>query len=156
MNSNELWRAALGEIELQVSKANFKTWLQNTSIVDKNGGVVVVSVPNSFTKEWLENKYHKFILRSLRNLESDIKEVVYQINQNPLKSDVKDKKTTKEDSQIIKKQLDFNFVITLSIKTETGLIISNPKVKIQSSAFISATSSANFSSAGIPFSIYLS
>lgn len=121
MDFNELWKAALGEIELQISKANFKTWLQNTSIADKNGGVVVISVPNSFTKEWLENKYHKFILRSLRNLESDIKEVVYQINQNPLKPDFKDKKTIKEESQIIKKQLDFQ---ELNIDTLTNL---NPR-----------------------------
>ena len=35
MDFNELWKAVLGEIELQVSKANFKTWLANTAIVDK-------------------------------------------------------------------------------------------------------------------------
>lgn len=121
MDSNELWRAALGEIELQISKANFKTWLQNTSIADKNSGVVVISVPNSFTKEWLENKYHKFILRSLRNLESDIKEVVYQINQNPLKPDSKEKKIVSEDGQIVKRQLDFQ---ELNIDTLTNL---NPR-----------------------------
>ncbi len=107
MNLDELWKAALGEIELQVSKANFRTWLQNTSITDKKGGVVTIAVPNSFTKEWLENKYHKFILRSLRNLESEIKEVNYQIKQNIAKEIFKDKSSFKEDSQFIKKQLDF-------------------------------------------------
>ena len=92
MELNELWKAALGEIELQVSKANFKTWLQNTTIADKKGGVVTIAVPNGFTKEWLQNKYHKFILRSLRNLESDVKEVIYQISsQNQNKEPVKDK-----------------------------------------------------------------
>ena len=69
MELQELWAAALGEIELQISKANYKTWLQNTSIVNRNNGIVTVAVPNSFTKEWLENKYHKFILKSLRNIE---------------------------------------------------------------------------------------
>ena len=82
MEFDELWKAALGEIELQVSKANFKTWLQNTFITDKKAGTVTIAVPNSFTKEWLENKYHKFILKSLRNLDSEIKEVGYQISQN--------------------------------------------------------------------------
>ena len=107
MESNELWRAALGEIELQISKANFKTWLQNTSLVDKKDGVVTVVVPNSFTKEWLENKYHKFILKSLRNLESDIKDVNYQISQNWAKDDQKNKKTVKELPEALKKQLEF-------------------------------------------------
>ncbi|MDO8743291.1 MAG: DnaA/Hda family protein, partial [Candidatus Azambacteria bacterium] len=106
MELNELWKAALGEIELQVSKANFKTWLQNTSIADKKGGVVTIAVPNSFTKEWLENKYHKFILRSLRNLESEIKEVTYQIKQGLVIED-KSKNTHRENDPAISKQLEF-------------------------------------------------
>ena len=116
-----MWRAALGEIELQISKANFKTWLQNTSLVDKKDGVVTVVVPNSFTKEWLENKYHKFILKSLRNLESDIKDVNYQISQNWAKDDQKNKKTVKELPEALKKQLEFQ---ELNIDVETGL---NPR-----------------------------
>ena len=118
MNLDELWKAALGEIELQISRANFKTWLQNTSIADKKGGVVTIAVPNSFTKEWLENKYHKFILRSLRNLESEIKEVNYQIKQTLIKEDFKSKNIFKEEDRIARKQLDFQ---ELNINTLTNL-----------------------------------
>lgn len=107
MDLQELWQAALGEIELQISKANFKTWLQNTSIVDKKNGMVTIGVPNGFTKEWLENKYHKFILRSLRNIESEIKEVAYQIKPNQTKEDKNDKKQFKENGLVDNKQLDF-------------------------------------------------
>ncbi len=121
MDSNELWRAALGEIELQISKANFKTWLQNTSLINKKDGVVTIVVPNSFTKEWLENKYHKFILKSLRNLESDVKEVTYQISQNLTKEDQRDKRRIKEIPEDTKKQLEFQ---ELNIDAETGL---NPR-----------------------------
>ncbi len=121
MDFNELWRAALGEIELQISKANFKTWLSNTSLIDKKSGVVTIAVPNSFTKEWLENKYHKFILGSLRNIESDIKDVVYQINQNMPKDEQQDKKGAKEAIEAVKKQLEFQ---EFNIDAETGL---NPK-----------------------------
>ena len=112
MDSNELWKAALGEIELQVSRANFKTWLQNTSIAEKKGGVVTIAVPNSFTKEWLENKYHKFILRSLRNLESGIKEVVYQIRQCPLKEMGKERAAVEEGLGGMRKQLEFQELAT--------------------------------------------
>jgi len=121
MELDELWKAALGEIELQVSRANFKTWLQNTSIADKKGGVVTIAVPNSFTKEWLENKYHKFILKSLRNLESEIKEVNYQIKQNIIKEDFKGKNVFKEEDKIVRKQLDFQ---ELNVNTLTNL---NPR-----------------------------
>ncbi|MEK7087280.1 MAG: chromosomal replication initiator protein DnaA [Patescibacteria group bacterium] len=121
MELQELWAAALGEIELQISKANYKTWLQNTSIVNRNNGIVTVAVPNSFTKEWLENKYHKFILKSLRNIESDIKEVTYQIKPNQFKEEVKGKKQTDEEKLIINKQMDF---VELNVDVETNL---NPR-----------------------------
>lgn len=123
MDFNELWKAALGEIELQISKANFKTWLQNTTIADKKDGVITIAVPNGFTKEWLQNKYHKFILRSLRNLESDIKDVIYQISgPNQINKElIKDKRPNKEEIIAIKKQLDF---AELNVDTETNL---NPR-----------------------------
>ena len=121
MELDELWKSALGEIELQVSRANFKTWLQNTSIADKKGGVVTIAVPNSFTKEWLENKYHKFILKSLRNLASEVKEVNYQIKQNIIKEDFRGKNIFKEEDRIIRKQLDFQ---ELNVNTLTNL---NPR-----------------------------
>lgn len=118
MELDELWKAALGEIELQVSKANFKTWLQNTSITDRKGGVVTVAVPNSFTKEWLENKYHKFILRSLRNLESEIKDVTYQIKQNSSIENQRGRQVATKDGMAAKKQLDFQ---ELNIDAATNL-----------------------------------
>ena len=80
MTNEELWRAALGEIELSISKANFITWFKNTSILSVKDGVVVIGVPNGFAKEWLENKYNLYILRALRNIQSDIKEVSCAIN----------------------------------------------------------------------------
>lgn len=75
MTNEELWQAALGEIELSISKANFITWFKNTSIISNKDGRVVISVPNGFAKEWLENKYNLYILRALRNLEENIKTV---------------------------------------------------------------------------------
>jgi len=75
MTNEELWRAALGEIELSISKANFITWFKNTSILSIENGHVTVAVPNGFAKEWLENKYNLYILRALRNIQSDIKGV---------------------------------------------------------------------------------
>ena len=62
MTNEELWQAALAEIELSISKANFITWFKNTSILSMKDGHAVISVPNGFAKEWLENKYNLYIL----------------------------------------------------------------------------------------------
>lgn len=86
MNPNELWQAALADIELQISPANYVTWFRNTSITAKKDNEIVIAVPNGFTKEWLENKYHKHVLKAIRALAPEVKEVSYIINakKNPL------------------------------------------------------------------------
>lgn len=46
----------------------------------------MVSVPNSFAKEWLENKYGKTIFKILYNLDKEIKEVKYAIGKSEQKA----------------------------------------------------------------------
>ncbi|MBI2624721.1 MAG: chromosomal replication initiator protein DnaA [Candidatus Nealsonbacteria bacterium] len=85
MDKQELWRAVLAQIQFNISAANFATWFKNTSIVAKENGEVMVAVPNSFSKEWLENKYNKLILKILRELEENVKEVKYTTAGSALK-----------------------------------------------------------------------
>ncbi len=80
MDLKDLWQTVLGEIELTISKANFITWFKNTKIYSKKEGVVTVSTPNAFTKEWLENKYNKLILKILRNNSPEVKEIQFNIS----------------------------------------------------------------------------
>jgi chromosomal replication initiator protein len=75
MTNEELWKAVLGQVELSISRAGFRTWFQNTSILSKENGVATISVPNGFAKEWLENKYNLIILQSFRNFEDGIREI---------------------------------------------------------------------------------
>ena len=77
MTNDEIWKAVLGEMELTLPRANFTTWFKNTSIVSKDGDAIVVSVPNGFIKEWLEKKFNKKILQSVRNLTPEIRDVKY-------------------------------------------------------------------------------
>lgn len=79
MTNEELWKAVLGEMELSLSRANFTTWFKSTFIISKDMNSVVVSVPNGFIKEWLENKFNKRIIDSIRNLTPEIREVKYVI-----------------------------------------------------------------------------
>jgi len=80
MNPQQLWKAVLGELELLLSKANFTTWFNKTGISSFEEERVVISVPNGFTKEWLEKKYHQTILKALRSVTNNkVKEIVYKI-----------------------------------------------------------------------------
>ncbi len=79
MTNDELWKAVLGEMELSLTRANFITWFKNTTIVARDHSSIIVSVPNGFIKEWLENKFNKKILQSIRILTPEIREVKYSI-----------------------------------------------------------------------------
>lgn len=111
MTNEELWQAALGEIELSISKANYITWFKNTNILSKKGSQIVIDVPNAFTKEWLENKYNKFVLKILRNISKDIRDINYVINiknNNEVLDNKNTKETDKTESQTSSEQLSFN------------------------------------------------
>ncbi|HVM90482.1 MAG TPA: chromosomal replication initiator protein DnaA [Verrucomicrobiae bacterium] len=80
MDTQALWQAALGELELTLSKANFTTWFKNTFLSEVDGNRAVVSVPNTFTKAWMEKKYHDQIVKALRNASNlPIREVSYRV-----------------------------------------------------------------------------
>jgi len=79
MNKEELWQAVLAQIQLNISSANFATWFKNTNVSSIKGNKVVISVPNSFVKEWLEQKYNKLIFKILHTLNENIKEVKYEV-----------------------------------------------------------------------------
>jgi len=79
MTNEELWKAVLGEMELSVSRANFTTWFKNTSIISRDKNCVLINVPNGFIKEWLENKFNRKILDSIRILTPEIREIKYSI-----------------------------------------------------------------------------
>jgi len=86
MDNQELWQAVLAQIQLNISSANFATWFNGTEILSKKEGEIIISVPNSFAKEWLENKYGKLIFKILHSLEEEAREVKYIIGRQNLKA----------------------------------------------------------------------
>jgi chromosomal replication initiator protein len=81
MDTKKLWENALAEIELTVSKGNFNMWFKDTRIVRFEDGIVYLSVPNVFVKDWLLNKFHKFILKCLRN-NADVRGIEYVVSKD--------------------------------------------------------------------------
>jgi len=79
MTNEELWKIVLNDMELSLSRAHFTTWFKNTSVLSQDTNSILVSVPNGFIKEWLENKFKKRILDSIRCIVPEIREVKYVI-----------------------------------------------------------------------------
>jgi chromosomal replication initiator protein len=79
MDTRGLWQAVLGELELTLSGAAFKTWFRNTAIISQQDGHVVVAVPNVITKDWLERKFNGDINRILERIHPGVESVEYRV-----------------------------------------------------------------------------
>lgn len=99
MMTKELWNSVLVDIELSVSNATFNTWFKDTFITKEEDGVIYLSVPNQFVKDWLYTKYHKTILKALREKASEVRNIEYIITKSsPRKfSPVKEETSSKDE-----------------------------------------------------------
>jgi len=79
MNTKQLWKNCLVEIEAGISKANFSTWFKNTSIIKEETGIIYIGVPNEFVRDWLINKYHKLITKTVADAYENMRAVEYTI-----------------------------------------------------------------------------
>ena len=53
----DAWQQATENIEKVMSEADFSTWIKPVYYSHHDGSAVFLTVPNSFTKEWLEDHY---------------------------------------------------------------------------------------------------
>jgi len=89
MNTKQLWKTCLDEIETGISKANFSTWFKNTSIIKEDTGIIYIGVPNEFVRDWLMNKYHKLITKTIADAYENMRAVEYTITKiDTVKQDV--------------------------------------------------------------------
>src|SRR6185295_15666020 len=82
MNNQQLWQAILGSLEISLSKANFNTWFKNTGILERGDDHILVGVPSAFSRDWIASKYHQEMLKALKTLAPEIKEIKYQLGGN--------------------------------------------------------------------------
>lgn len=67
-NPESAWKATLGELELQMTKATFNTWLKDTHLLEFQNDTYLIGVRNGYAKDWLENRLHDTILRTLTSI----------------------------------------------------------------------------------------
>lgn len=65
MSPEIAWKATLGELELQMTKATFNTWLKDARLLTCKDDEYVIGVRNDYAKDWLENRLQDTILRTL-------------------------------------------------------------------------------------------
>lgn len=85
----QLWTAALGELELQMTHATFDTWLRDTTCIDvdaDNEHTLVIAVKNNHAVDWLEHRLRPVIDRTLHRLTGNGTTARFIVTQHPASS----------------------------------------------------------------------
>jgi len=79
-SAHEIWEAALGELQIQVTKPNYRTWLEKTEGLGYQDNQFVVGVPNAFVAEYLDNNQRSLIEKTLIGLTHPDVKVVFRVS----------------------------------------------------------------------------
>ena len=83
-----LWRSVLGDLELQMTRPAFETFLKESQGASLKDNVLTVAVPTAFIAEWLEKRAYRLIQNTAQKLNGDPLDVHFQVQQasNPVNS----------------------------------------------------------------------
>jgi chromosomal replication initiator protein len=82
-STRDIWQKALGELQTQISRANYNTWLRDSHGVSYENGVFVVGTPNAFVAEWLTKRLHSLVRKTLTGVtgsDTDVQFVVHDVS----------------------------------------------------------------------------
>ena len=81
MNPEHAWQATLGELQLQMTRATFDTWLKDARFLgyEEDHGIFFVSVPSAYAKDWLENRLQATVQRTLEGVMGENLELRYVV-----------------------------------------------------------------------------
>jgi chromosomal replication initiator protein len=79
-DTHELWEQVLTQVELSISPANFNTWFRDSAIIKiDEEGIVYVGVPSQFFRDWYIKKFNSLLLKIIRDISYEYRNVEYQI-----------------------------------------------------------------------------
>ena len=79
LSTRDAWRAVLGELQLQLPRPAFETWLSQTEGVSYDDQQFVVEAPTPFAVAWLERRMYQAIQKTVERVVHRPLEVQFQV-----------------------------------------------------------------------------
>ena len=79
-SAKEIWQSALGRLQIQVSKANYATWLGDSQGLSWHDNIFIVGVPNVFVAEWLSKRLYPLVRKTLVDITDKDVDVRFQVH----------------------------------------------------------------------------
>ena len=65
MNAKQAWQSVLGQLQIEMPKASFDTWVRDTYPLSYENGALTVGVPNAYARDWLDSRLASTVSRLL-------------------------------------------------------------------------------------------
>jgi chromosomal replication initiator protein len=81
MKAEQAWQAALGQLQMEMTKASFDTWVKDAQFLSYEDGVFIIGVANAYARDWLEGRLSSKVTRSLTGIMNrtiEVRFVVWQ------------------------------------------------------------------------------
>ncbi len=108
MNEEKLettWEKFLNNIKENVGNSLYRVWFSNLALKSYSQGVLKIEVPSKFVKDWLEKKFSHIIIKSIKELIPDVKNVELVVSNKPTTSLSYQQSVKKTKSIIVEKQI---------------------------------------------------
>jgi len=79
MTPNEAWAAAYNQLELQLDRASFETWLRGAELVGYEAGIYVVGVANGYARDMLQERLYRNVRRVLSDIAGEHCEIRFEV-----------------------------------------------------------------------------
>lgn len=77
--AQRIWDAALGQLQIHVTKPNYDTWLKDTQGLRYGDGQFVVGVPTEFVKEWLATRMRTVVSQTVGGILGQSTDIAFEI-----------------------------------------------------------------------------
>jgi chromosomal replication initiator protein len=68
MDAEQAWQSALGQLQMEMPKASFDTWVRDTHIISYDDGSFTIGVRNAYARDWLECRLSSTVTRLLMGI----------------------------------------------------------------------------------------
>lgn len=82
MKPDQAWRAAMGQLQMDMPQAAFNTWVKNTELIAYEDGCFIIGVHNAYARDWLESRLSSTVMRILTGIMNRTVEVRFSVWQN--------------------------------------------------------------------------
>ena len=82
MNVEQAWQSVLGQLQMEMPRASFDTWVRDTKPVNFDKGLLTISVRNAYARDWLESRLASTVSRLLIGIMDSNVAVNFVVSQN--------------------------------------------------------------------------